>query len=290
MANKQYQSIIRLLQHSGVDIDAPLNVSRIKKLLNAEFDMSASGYLEADEFSYSKSEVFEELDRSDFENRFIYHRRIWNDRAILDLLEKNAFNYFDFDTQMRAYYNDVSFDQFFSPYFGFSFHYLSRGYLNEGRFDEMSSLLAYDEFMLHDEREEAFRPLRVFLDDSLRAFRNINAENYASFADEMRPWGFPRWSRMLNALPEELEDRKADIALYLVNVTVAIQRTKKSDCRFISNELVQVEELPEELRKLIKSNHKVYTGGSIASSKSGGISYWWIGWVVIVLLRVLSGC
>ena len=284
MANTQYQSIIRLFLHSGIDIDAPLNVSRIKKQFNAEFDMSSTGYIDAEGFSYTKSEVFEELERPDFETRYRYHRSIWDDKSVLDLLEQNAFNYYDFDTQMRKYANDDSFDPFFSSYFAVSFAYLSRVFVNEGRFSELYNLLTFEEFIGEADREEAFRSLRVFLDDSIKTFRNVSTESYANFKDEMRVWGHSGWSNVLNILPVELEDRKGNICFHLVNVTVAIQKTHRSACKFISKELINVNGLSYDLEKIIKGNHKVYT----ASKGTGG--YGWIIWVVIILIKALSGC
>jgi len=228
--------------------------------------------------------VFEELEKADFETRYQNHRKIWNDLAILDMLEQNAFNYFDFDTQLREYANDESFEHFFSPYFSVSFAYLSRVFINEGRFSDLYDLLTFEEFLGEADREEAFRSLRVFLDDAIRTFRNVSKESYPNFKEEMRVWRSTSWSKVLNILPEELHDRKENICFYLINVTVAIQKTQHSTCKFISKELTNVEGLSYELEKIIKNNHKVYT-----ASKSTG-SYGWILWVVFILLKVLSGC
>lgn len=284
LAKTQYQSIIRLLQHSGIDTDATINNPRVKKQLSAEFDFSANGFLEADGYSYTKNEVFEELDHPDFEARFTYHRRLWNSKTILCFLEEKAFNYFDFNDELKEYYHDTDFDHFFSPYFSLSFNYGIRTFLNDHRFEDASRLLLFENFLVPDDREEAFSPLRIYLEENLRILRNINEENYSAFSPQAAHWTFPSWAHMLNSLPDELYDKQKEIAFYLVNITVAIQKKHPKDCKKISQELTHLTGLPEDLGNTIASNHKVYKGSS------SGTPWGVIVWVVIILLRVMSGC
>jgi hypothetical protein len=284
LAKKQYQSIIRLLQHSGIDTDTTINKPRVKKQLSAEFDFSANGFLEADGYSYTKNEVFEELDHPDFETRFIYHRRLWKNKSILRFLEEKAFNYVDFDGELKDFYSDINFDHFFSPYFSLSFNYSIRAFLNDHRFEDASRLLLFENFLLPDDREEAFSSLRIYLDENIRILRNINEENYNAFRAQAAHWTYPSWAMMLNNLPDEVYDKKREIAFYLVNITVAIQKKHPKDCKNISQELTCITDLPEDLSDTIMSNHKVYKGS--ASGTPWGV----IVWVVIILLRVMSGC
>lgn len=284
MAKTQYQSIIRLLQHSGIDIDSTINKPRVKKQLSAEFDFSASGFLEADGYSYTKNEIFEELDHAHFETRFAYHRRLWDNKTILCFLEENAFNYFDFNDELKRFNNDTTFDHFFSPYFSVSFTYAIRSFLNDHCFEDVSLLLLFEDFLMADDREEALSPLRIYLDDNLRILRNVNAENYKTFRSQLEQWTWPSWAAMLNNLPPELYDIKREIAFYLVNITVAIQKSHIKDCKKISQELTGIADLPEDLTNTIMNNHKVYKG-------SGGTTHWGVVvWVAIILLRVVSGC
>jgi hypothetical protein len=62
LANKQYISIIRLLQHAEIDVESEINVARVKKQLAAEFNFSPTAIIEIDNYSYNKTDVFEELD------------------------------------------------------------------------------------------------------------------------------------------------------------------------------------------------------------------------------------
>lgn len=284
MARKQYQSIIRLLQHSGIDIDSAINVSRVKKQLSAEFDFSGSGFIDVDGYEYGKADTFEELEHPGFDERYAYHRRIWDKGAVLDMLENNAFNYFDFDDQLKSFYNDLEFDAFFSPYFSVSFNYLLRSFLNDSNFEDAGYLLLFEGFLLDIDREEAFKPLRIFLDDNLRTLRNVNADNYPGFRSKLAAWRVSYWGNVLNNLPAELYDKKAELAFYLVNITVSIQKSYKDDCKKISHELTCITDLPEDLTNTINSNHKVYT------NKTEGTNYGWIIWGAIILIKLLSGC
>ncbi len=287
MANKQYQSVIRLFKNSHIDVDAPLQPGRIKKQLTAEFDFSATGYIEADGLSYTKSDVLEELNTPDFEKRFQYHKRIWENPAILNLLEKNAYNYFDFSEQLKNFTGDEDFDNLFSPYFSVSMNNLMRRILQNGEWEEAAQLLVYDEFLLGEDREEAYKSLRIFLDDSIRTLRNVNKENWKTFRPQLQSWLQPGWSSLLNGLPAELEDRRNDVAFHFVNITVATQKVDPRNCRKISRELTCISHLTPELSEIIYDNHKVYTGTNTAS---GNKSYWWIGWVALILIRILMKC
>lgn len=286
MARKHYQSIIRLLEHSGVDVNAPINLSRLKKQLGAEFDFSSTGFIELEGHSYNKADVFEELDHPLFDQRFAYHLRIWKCKFILGLLEDYSFNYTAFKDQMESFNNDPAFDEFFSPYFTDSFIYLSNNFLTEYKFQEIGQLLLFEEFILAADREEAFRPLRIFMEDNMRVFRNLNKENYNSFRSQLYLWTLPYWSRLFNHLPDEYFEYKNSFAFHLVNLTVSIQRSHPTECVAISQELTCMKDLSEEMNKIILSNHSIYTQKGEGSS----ISWGWIVWGVLILARIATGC
>ena len=289
MAKQQYQSIIRLLEHLGVDTYAPIQLSRLKKQLTAEFDYSPDGFIVVNEHNYTRHFVFEEIEHPQFEERLVYHRSIWLSAAILHFLEKNQYDPAAFKDQLKKFEGDPAFDVFFSPYFSVSFAYLMRNLLLEHRFEECCQLLVFDEFIIGEDREDAYKPLRLFLDENLRLFRNLNKENYASFRDKLLHWTKPNWSNMINMLPDDMFEYREQIAFHLVNLTVYIQRSFKKDCKLISYELSKVRELSTELHDTIQSNHRIYTNQSVGTSNGGWGNWGWIIWVVLILLRILSG-
>jgi hypothetical protein len=287
LASKQYISIIRLFNHCDISLDGEVNTSRIKKQLNAEFDFAKDGFIEVDDYSYNKNDVLEELDKPNFAERLVYHKKIWEQKSLLALLEKNEIDIYEVRNQIKTFANDEAFETFFSPYFVIPFNYVSRKYINENKISELGNWLLFDDFLQADEREEGLRTVRIFLDEKLKVLKNVNKDTYRSRRLEVINWVEAGAGKLLSNLPSDFYDVKEDIALHLINLTVAIQKTANRDCKDISRELTQVNDLSEELSDIITNNHRAYTGSS--SSSSGNTDYRWVIWVVIILLRVASG-
>ncbi|MBL7731018.1 MAG: hypothetical protein JNM88_07555 [Chitinophagaceae bacterium] len=283
---KQYLSIIRLFEHCSVAYDGELNLPRIRKQLNAEFAMSGSGFIEAGGHSYTRQDVFEEIDHPDFSFRLLYHKRLWNSPSLLKLLEENKAHFFGVNDELKNFSGDDRFDRFFSPYFAMPFNYLSRNMLADYNFNELAQLLSYEQFLLPAEREEAFRPIRVFLEENLRSLRNTSKENYSIMRPKINHWVDKNWHPFFNNLPPEFYDTKNDFIILFINLCVALQKTARQDCRDISDQLIGLQETPEELRKIIVSNHAVFHKTSSTSSGSG--NWTWIIWVVLILGRLAT--
>ena len=288
MASKQYTSIIRLFLHSDVSInDADINVPRIKKQLTAEFDFAKDGFIVVDGYSYSKNDLLEELGRADFLQRLHYHKRIWENKAVVSILEDNELRLYELRDQIKTFANDVSFDAFFSPYFAVPFNFILRNYLNAKRLSDVGAWLLFEDFLQGEDREEAFRALRIFLEENVRLLKNINSDNYQIIRPQIEHWLKPGGSDLLNNLPHEFYATKNDIVLYLINLTVRIQKTNKQDCKNISRELTCVTDIAAEYEDLIMNNHKVYTGTGVTTSS--GTNYWWVIWIAIMLFRLIAG-
>jgi hypothetical protein len=291
LASKQYISIIRLFEHCGISTAADVNLARARKQLVAEFGIAQDGFIEVDGYTYSRHDVLEEIDHPAFLQRLVFHNQIWKSPQILELLENNVADMESIDVEFRPFTKNKEFDIFFSPYFAGPFAYLSRKYLGELRMHELGKLYGYEDFLQPEEREEAFQPVRIFLEENKRLLHNVNGQNYSIMRPKIIPWIETDWSIFFNSLPHEFYDLKVDIATRLVNIGVEIQKKKKSDCRSTSTQLYSLEDIPEHLRKVIASNHLVYHRKS-GSGSSGWRSGWWIIWVFIMLIRAVSsdGC
>ncbi len=287
MANKQYISIIRLLKHCDISLDGEVNVSRIKKQINAEFDFAKDGFVDIDGNNYNKNDVFEEIEKADFLERLVFHKKIWEQKALLALLEKNNLNIYEVTSQIKTYANDEKFENFFSPYFVIPFNYISRKLINENKIAELGEWMLFDDFLKTDDREEGLRTVRIFLDEKLKVLKNINKDTFKSRRDEVVNWVTAGAGRLLNNLPTDLHDVKEDIAYHLINITVAIQKVANRDCKEISTELTQIYDLSAELTDIITNNHRVYTQSG--SSSPSNTDYRWVIWVVIILLKIASG-
>ena len=286
MANQQYISIIRLLEHCGITTGEEINLPRMRKQLLAEFSMAQSGFIEVDEYSYSRNDVFEEIDRPDFLQRLSFHRQIWNSPAILALLEQNAIDISTIKDHFKPFWSNKVFDEFFSPYFAGPFNNISRTILADMYFGDLSYLMALEDFLQPAEREEAFRPVRIFLDDTAKLMRNINRDNYKIMRPKIADWIDMEWYPFYNSLPSEFYDVKNTIINELINIGVAVQKTHRRDCRKMSEQLVQLYDAPENLRSTILSNHAVYTRSRGFSFS--GRSPFWIIWIIIMVVRAMA--
>jgi len=281
---------MRLFEHCGIATGDDFNLSRTKKQLQVEFNVAQSGFIEVNGYTYTRHDVLEEIDRPDFLIRLGFHKQLWNSPAVLQLLENNTFNSVGISDEFKPLWNNKEFDEFFSPYFAGPFNYISRTLLTGWQVSEMSDLLAYEDFLLPDEREEAFQPIRLFFDDNVRLLRNINSGNYKMMRPKIVHWIDTDWHAFFNSLPHEFDDAKYAVVSCLVNIGVAIQKTHRRDCRKISEQLILLRDTPESLRSVIVSNHVVYTRGRRFSFQ--GRSPFWLIWVALALFRLVSnnGC
>jgi len=293
LASKQYISIVRLFNHLDIPTGEGFNLSRTKKQLQAEFGIAQGGFIEVDGFTYTRHDVFEEIDHPDFLKRFLFHRRLWNSPQLLQLIETNTANFPGISVEFKNFTGNKDFDEFFSPYFGGPFNYLSRTFLAEHKLKETGNLLSFEDFLQPAEREEAFRPIRVFLDESIRLLRNINRENYDMMRPKISHWIDSDWYIFFNNLPHEFYETKNDITTYLINIGVAVQKSHRRDCAAMSEQLVSLNDTPQSLREVITSNHAIYTRATVASGDGWSVSWrsiFWIGWILFMIFRGANSC
>ncbi len=288
---KQYISIIRLFEHGNIPYTGDINISRIKKQLNAEFSLSASGFIETEGYVYNKNDVFEELDKEDFLQRLPHHIGVWENKSILVLLEKNIFNKTDLRPEIKKFNNNKDFDEFFSPFFAIPYNTISRALLNESKFSDLGELLLYEDFLQPAERELGFKSIRLYLDENIYLLKNVSEVNLDATLTKLAAWTKAGWYEFINYLPYEFDSTKNDLVVYLISLTVKIQHSHKKICRTISNELVQLTDLSPDLLDTIENNDRVYKGTNIKQKTGAGpANYWWVIWVVLLLIRALAKC
>lgn len=285
LASKQYISIIRLFRHCDIAIDEDFNLARAKKQLQAEFSIAQGGFVEVEGYTYNRNDIFQEIERPDFHERLDFHKMIWQSPQILQLLEKNTADLSTIGDEFIPFCGNDDFDNFFSPYFAGPFSYLSRTLLAQKGLREMGYLLGYEDFLQPAEREEAFRPIQLFLDETIRVLRNVKRENYKIMRPKIAHWIDGDWYLFLNHLPHEFYDKKIDITAIIVNIGVAVQRSHRRDCKKMSEQLISLQDTPESLRSIISSNHIIYTGSSGGSGWGGG---WWVGVIIFILIKLAA--
>jgi len=260
----------------------------------AEYGMSATGFLEVDGFSYNKTDVLEEIDRPDFADRLALHQQVWDNPLLLKVLEENSIHLSNLSSIFQPFQGNAAFDAFVSPYLAGPFQVILRSCLLKNNLVDARIWLSIEGFLQGEDREEGFRPLRLFLEEQERVFKNVSKDNYSSFRDKLAPWLGDGWSLFLNNFPAELYEQKHDLVVDLINLTVKIQKINRSDCQHISLELIQLNGISSDLVNTIISNNRVFNPppGSSSSTSSGGTNYWWVVWVIVIILKVVArgGC
>ncbi len=288
MANLQYISIIRLFQHCDVDyLSIPFNTTRAKKQLQAEFAMQEDGIITIDGFHYNKSDVLAELDNPTIEDRLHYHQLIWNNQQVLNLLEKEEINMDTIGQELNVYRKDEKFIAFFSPYFATPFNNMCRSLLHPPQLDVLGVFLKMQQFLLPEDKTEAFSSIRLFLADTEKLMRNTTQQNYITNRAAFTPWLNSNWHTFVNMLPEEYYEEKNDLARDFINLTVDIQKTMWQDCKSYSDSLVKIGGLENGLRSLVVKNNNVFNSIQAEKSSSEGLSGWQIFWIVVVIIRIV---
>jgi hypothetical protein len=287
LANTQYKSIIRLLIHCDININEPLNISRIRKQIVAEFAIATDGFIVLDHHTYNKNDVLEELDRTDFEERFTMHLVIWKRKQILTLLEDDVINMDTIGQEMNDVRKDEKFIAFVSPYFKVSFNNMCRSLLYPPQLGILGVFLKMQQFIVPQDEEDAFSSVNKYLLEQERLFRNTTAQNYHLHRNDLMPWRTENCSAFLNMLPTSMYEIREDIVIHLINTTVSTQNTYSSDASAYSLEMVKLTGIDTQYRTLIFENNKVFNSSGIGATTSDSKSYWWILWLVLFILRLM---
>lgn len=255
----RYQSIIRFLEYAHIDYNVPqdFNLSRAKKLVNAEFSMQPDGIIGIETFSYTKQDLLTELERSDFIQRLENHKRIWENKSLLDLLEKDKIDL----TQRPSWFHLAyapHFKEYVSEYFAPVFDRIMRAILAKNNLHNAAIWLDYFPFIAAENEEEALRSTRLYLNEVVKFFKNLNDESYKTREGELYMWHNSNWSAFFNKLPDSLLGYVDEIISAIINFTVRIQKSNRNMCYELSKEMLLVNNANFSLKQLVRSNHETY--------------------------------
>ena len=289
---KRYLSIIRLFRHCGIEVQEGLNASRARKLVVAEFNHSADGFIETGGFTYNKEDALDEIQHPEFERRMAYHLKLWEHPHLLNVLEKDELNITEVRREIRDFEGDDYFDQLFSPFFAEPFNNLTRNLIQQNRLADLGVWFELEPFLQPSDRDIALKTARIFLEEQTRLIKNVTADNFKVMREQVEVWFSTDWYQFLNSLPEEFHDMRNVLCANLINLSVALQKKYRQHAIWISDNLTKVLHLPDSMSTLIHNNHSAFQGGS-SSSGDSGTSYTWIIWVIIILLKLMvasRGC
>lgn len=287
----QYQSIIRLFNHLGIayNVSSDLFVSRIKKQINAEFAIEANGIIIIDGISYTKNDVLNAIDSSNWSDIIQFHKEIWEHKGLLQLLESDKLD-LDKAHEWYSLSKNEAFVALLSPYFAPRFNSVMKTILQTNNLVAAAEWLSFSVFVLPQDDEVAYKSLRFYLDDALRLFKNINEVSYKQREAEFDIWASQEWSSFINKLPESLLHYTDELASEVINFTVRIQKEDRQLCYIISSQLVRLKQVNYSLKQLIIENHEIYAenrNGSIKRKRGMPPAYVWV-LGIIALLRFLT--
>ncbi len=294
-----YTSIIRFLEYCHIDIaeESAINVTRIKKQINAEFAMQPDGIITIDDISYTKHDVLQEVEHPNFLERLQHHKTIWAHKDLLNTLEKHAIDIDIATSEWCRLQNDDNFVEFVSPYMAAPYDDIMKSLLKQPNFHYAQQWLSFSKFIKPEEEENAFKSIREYMEDANYLFRNINAKTYKSKLAEINPWQTQEWSYFINSLPNSINEYSEELALHLINFGVEVQKLEKKMCYQISRQLTQLSNISQDLKTLISNNHSIYRDNYVGTSTSSDSGSWGglrvIVIAIVVILKIITasnGC
>ena len=255
----QYQSIIRILKHCDIDCRFP-DVARAKRILAAEFSIAPRGIISIDGFDYTKNDVFNELEHTDFVRRLSIHVLIWRTPILLNFLEKNEIAYTQIINLEQLSHNwrrRQVFD-FISPYFAVSFAKAMRRLLNEAQFMEANAWLETLYITNNKEdRRTALSSTKEYLTDFIKLLRNSNDVTYKNHLPQLEKFFSQPWRRFVNNLPCSLSGITYNLLLAMHNFTLIIKHIDSDLCLKMSRQMIEVRNIDDELRERIAREHEL---------------------------------
>lgn len=280
-----YISPIRFFEQLNISTEDLSDVKNLKKIVNLEFLSSETGIIPIDGFDYNKQDLLQLLSDEHFERHWDFHRKIWDNKFLLDVLEREAVDMKQL-REVLAFKNDAAFCQFISPYFATPFNNITKVLLNNQFARDLYLWLQTKVYLGQDDEEVAYASLRIYLDEALYLFRNINSTNYEDKLAEIGRWETPEWANVLNSLPDYLFHYRDAVAEGLTHVLVVMQRNQRRMCYEISSWLVKLNISSPHLVETIKKNHYIFKNNKGTSSSFKFSQNRWIYFVIIVIVRV----
>ncbi|MEY2829490.1 MAG: hypothetical protein RIQ33_1348 [Bacteroidota bacterium] len=286
-----YQSPIRLFNHlqlsNNLLVDN-LQISKVKKLIHAEFAIAENGVISIENWDYNKADILNDFEAENFTEKYLIHQQIWNCPSLLHFMENAAYKVaiVKYD-EWREILNNETFKAYFAADFAIAFNKCSSQYIYEFNFYMLGELMKAGNFITDEYFDEAFQNMRLFLDSGTKLFKNTNKENCNSNPD-FEKWVYHDFGKFVSKLPYGCSENINLFAVAAINLSVELQHLKTKYSVRISEQLTYLLDVVHpEYADLIKKNHEVFSGIS-KSNKS-----WWNGrfglgvGIGVLIIRIL---
>lgn len=287
-----YQSPLHIIKGISGDRDFVItgeNLIRLRKRLLAELNLSGETTIIIHKRSYSKDEIIKAIDQLLGSSDLALHEFIYQHDFLLRYLEDE--NQVLHPQTYRGFEAPEAIRPGFEPLMTERIVIQFRKGISSRAFSHAKSAIEIMEIMpehlqilVYEEAHRSLQTLNLFL---YELENNLSTDN----KKEIQFLSFDSWGAFLNALPEAFEDDRYDLVNRSINLVVAYHKLSGYDkelAKDISTVLTGVK-CDEEQATLIKSNHKVFSGGS-STSLSGTSLLRFIGIAAIILVNLFRVC
>jgi hypothetical protein len=272
-----YKSPLHILSDLNADstqVSDPDYLLRLRKKLLAEFNLTNSATIDINGKPYSKDEVIKTIDVLLGNPLMPLHSFIFSNKPLLDFLENdtskvrvNELQFIPIPEELKPMLSPILLERI-SLNIKKAFH--------ARNFDGATELLTYMPRLQEEEvmklNEEVNRNIEN-MREHVQSVRIAGCKNILKDLDYLKKNSL---AVLLNRLPPEFIDSVNSLVGEIINTMVSYQKIKGHDrayLYYVSNNLTKIK-CDEELMKLIKSNHQVFTqnyeGRSSGSYSSGG--------------------
>jgi hypothetical protein len=288
-----YQSPLHIIKSIAGDHAFVINddnLIRLRKRLLAELNLSGETTITINKRSYSKDEIIKTIDRLLGSPDLALHEFIYGHTVLLRYLEDenqvlraDVYKGFNIPGAIGPGVDSLIIERIITQFRkGIS----SRAFSHAQNAMEIMTMMP--EHLKSEGYEEAHRALHTFSLFLYELENNLSTDH----KKEIMFMSFESWGAFLNALPEAFEASRYDLVNRTINMVVAYHKLSWYDkelAKDISTVLMGVN-CDEEQAALIKSNHKVFSGGKSSSTISGGGILKFIGIMAVVLLNFFRVC
>lgn len=288
-----YQSPLHIIKSIAGDNAFAINdenLIRLRKRLLAELNLSGETTITINKRAYSKDEIIKTIDRLLGTADLALHEFIYKHDFLLRYLENedlvlhpHVYKSIDTPEAIKAAFEPLIVERIIMQFRkGIS----SRAFSHAKNAIEIMAIMP--EHLKSEGYEEAHRSLHTFSLFLYELENNLTTDH----KKEIMFMSFESWGTFLNALPEEFETSRYDLVNRTINMVVAYHKLSGYDkelAKDISTVLTNVI-CDDEQAVLIKSNHKVFSGGGSSSTISGGGMLKFIGIAAIILLNLFRVC
>lgn len=289
-----YSSPLHLLESLDLNPEelSAEGITRVRKKLLADFNLSGQVTLKIKDKEYSKDEILKTIDKLKEVDNLSFHLEIFNNKKILNWIEKpNSNDFFKYD--FIGFLRGKETEPFFGDTVGDSLYEFVFQNVKKRKFKHTGDILPILNSLTFSDKNKYLEKLHAELEYIIEEFKlRLDISNVPNDKKEYRFITEPEWTDFLNNLPEGFEELRNEYCTAAINYTSVIYKHFNEFAYNINIMLLQTE-CDSNLEEIINKNHRVFEQNgnysSVSSSEGGTWQYVKVFiWVIIILARVVA--